>query len=133
MIFVIYSATTGRIRSIIVPQGNEKISPNLLAGEAVQQFDMSVAKQDLNTLQASLNAITGLSPANDRFAIIDNNGNVTGAVIADPSCGDVVPACQLVASPNATIGWKFQAGVFIPPIIPISLDPPKVINGGVVS
>lgn len=130
MISVIYSATTGRIRSIIVPQtANEQIQPNLLPGEAVQQFDMSVAKQDLNALQVSLNAITGLTPSNDRFAIVDKNNNVIGAVIACPACGDAVPNCQLIPSATAAPGWILSAGSLTPPSITVSLDPTKILTG----
>ncbi len=134
MISVIYSQTTGRIRSVIVPQtANEQITPNLLPGEAVQQFDISIAKQDLNALQASLNAITGLTPTNDRFAIVDVLGNVVGATIACPACGDSVPGHQLIANPAASPGWKLVAGTLTPPLLSVSLDPPKVILTGVIS
>ena len=126
MISVVYSQTTGRIRSVVVPsQANEQIICNLLAGEALQQFNMSYAKQDLNALQATLNQITGLIPSKDRYVMVDANGNVLSACICDSACGDCDPknydpqgkmvGCQMIQHDTASPGWTYSNGVFTTP------------------
>jgi hypothetical protein len=126
MISVVYSQATGRIRSIVVPsQANEQIVCNLLPGEALQQFDISFAKQDLNFLQNALNQITGLLPSGDRYVMVDGGGNVISACICCPACGDcdpknfdpkgTMPGCQMIQHDTASPGWTWtQQGGFVP-------------------
>ena len=59
-----------------------------------------------------------LTPTQDRYCIIDAVGNIVGAVIADPSCGDsgehFGAGFQLVAHQTADERWTYANGVFTP-------------------
>lgn len=114
--FVVYSKTTGRVRSFIVPQFSyETVSPTTGKGEGVLGFPMS-QYGNLSTLQTLVTKATGLTPANDQYAIVNNQGQVIGSIFADPQgCGDSIQGATLVASSVAGPGWTYSAGVFTPP------------------
>lgn len=90
---LVYSSSTGRLRSWIVPGDDSQLHGFVPAnrGEAVlvitrEQYD---AAADLFSLQALINFVTGKSPSNeDRYADIDAGGNVVSVLYACPNCGD---------------------------------------------
>lgn len=121
MFGVIVSAATGRIRwHTDAGHPKAELQTSLVArkGETVLLLE-DAQYGDLAALQATVSALTGLMPANDRYAIVDATitdptvisatGNVIGAIIADPLCGDAVPNCQLIADPAAGLGWKWTS------------------------
>lgn len=106
---VIYSQTTGRVRSWHNFNGKDETDDMLSSvcaaqGEAIALFPME-EYGDVFAIQALVNQITGLIPSNDRYAIIDPNqldetGNpiVIGSVFADPDgCGDKIKDMKLIA------------------------------------
>jgi hypothetical protein len=116
---VIYSATTGRVRRIVLSDPStsaQDLPPNLSrAGEAVLETDQP---GDLNAMQALVTAETGLTPIDDRYALFDKDGNVIGAVIACPGCGDKVEhtgAVSWAKHPTAGIGWRHDGRDFVAP------------------
>lgn len=139
---VIYSQATGRVRCIHVhPEENETdatLSAAVKAGqgEAVQMFPASQIG-DHAKVQALLNQMTGKVPASDRFAVIDKDGNVAGAFVMDPLCGDRVPqGYSVIKSDIAASGWKYANGDFTAPpkvaeVYPAPLPAPGVDNVGV--
>lgn len=116
MIGIVYSQATGRIRSIIYPDHDADLhSVKLGTGEAMETMDLPQDQvPNVHALQALLNDITNLIPANDLYAVVDANGNVTGAIIADPTCGDTVPNHQLIAHEQAhtLIGGTYLNSIF---------------------
>jgi hypothetical protein len=113
---VIYSKATGRIRWEFHPDDDSQLNDiKLLDGEDVLILKNS-EKVILPDLQDKLNKKTGKVPKDDRFAVVDQLGNVVGAIIADPLCGDSVPSCQLIAHAEASPGWKLDKGVLKEPI-----------------
>lgn len=129
MFGVIYSKVTGRIRWWIKPD-NDNVLDNikLQDGEAFLKLDDSLYG-DVLKLQDIIFQQTGLSPSNDRYAIVDANGNVTGALIADPLCGDSIKDCQLIAHDKAGVGWTYDVnkGFTEPPILLRTSDEDAVI------
>lgn len=119
---VVYSKTTGRVRSYVVPQfANESVTAQTGAGEAVLTFPMA-QYGNLPAIQKLVAIATGLTPSNDRYAIVNAQGMVVGAIYADPvGCGDSLAGNQkfagdsLVASQIAGPGWTFMLGMFMPP------------------
>ena len=67
-----------------------------------------------------------LTPTQDRYCIIDAVGNIVGAVIADPSCGDsgehFGAGFQLIAHQSADERWTYANGVFTPPTYTVTKD-----------
>lgn len=96
-IALVYSTSTGRLRSWIVPDEDSELDGFVPAnpGEASlvitrEQYD---AGSDLAGLQGLINTVTGKSPINeDRYADIDAGGNVVNVLHACPNCGDVPPS-----------------------------------------
>lgn len=121
MFGVIVSAATGRIRwHTDAGHAKAELQPSLVAGKGETVLLLDDAQYgDLAALQATVSALTGLIPANDRYALVDatitdptvinTTGNVIGAIVADPLCGDAVPHCQLIADPAAGLGWKWTS------------------------
>lgn len=105
---IIYSKKTGRIRRFsTVTDGIPEISP-VKDGENMLVFEED-KYGDLYTLQNLINTVTGLTPTDDRYAIIDNKGDVQGSILADPEgCGDSVPDMVLVKHANADKGWIYD-------------------------
>lgn len=123
---IAYSKTTGRVRWFVIPD-NDKELDSLKAGEGeiILIVNRSV-DNSLPILQAQVTQSSGLTPSNDRYAIIDPNqtdaqGNqiVIGAVIADPSCGDKFPGKTFISHAQAGVGWSYDpAGkIFVAPVI----------------
>jgi len=114
---VIYSKATGRIRWEFHPDNDEQLNDvRLLEGEAVLILKNS-DKALLPNLQNKINKKTGKTPTDDRYAIVDKDNNVIGAIIADPSCGDEVKDCELIAHPTAGSGWKVDSNKqFVEPV-----------------
>ena len=110
---IVYSIATGRIRWILYPtQGViEYAQIKLRQGEALYQSLTEDA--DPNQLQVELNEKTGLIPAHDLYAIVDAQNIVTGAILADPACGDFLPEKTLIQDDAALqhIGWTYNPGV----------------------
>ena len=116
---VIYSTNTGRIRWIHLPDnpGDETKGVNLLPGEAITVLPQA----DVNTLQASVNAITKLIPANDRYVFVPVGPTalaftVAEAHIMDPLIDTIPQGKMALASPDAGPGWTYtQLGGLVPP------------------
>ena len=108
MALVIYSARTGRIRRYIFDEvlGDSTLLSKFppLVGEAHAMF--ATIPGTLGELQSQLTARTGLTPTNDRYVLVRANGEITGAILADPATGDSIPGRTLVAHPDAEIGWR---------------------------
>lgn len=120
---IVYSVATGRVRRVIDPNA---IVPNVIAflaqakagaGEAVMVYNKQGSGADtLAAWQSAVTTLTGKTPANDRYCIIDANNNIIGSLIADPSCGDAVPNCTLVAHATADQTWTFTPpNIFVAP------------------
>lgn len=114
---VIFSKSTGRIRSIFQPEKELELNRiKLIPGEDYLILYLDEATIDINVLQQKVSSLTGTIPKNDRYAIVDNNGNIVGSLIADPTCGDKILNCTLIQSDNADKGWSWtQGGGFISP------------------
>ncbi len=86
---IIYSIATGRLRRVVTP------SSNLVKHSGEGQLAVSTAQYNsfagLDDIQAFVNALTGLTPSDDRYVSVDASYNVLSAHIADPACGDVAP------------------------------------------
>ena len=117
-----YSQRTGRIRSIIIPDTDRELNAIILRqGEALLKLDPSSlpivdGRPDFRAVQLRLNAITGKAPAReDHYVVIDDrNGDVLGAIVADPDCGDSVPSGKtLIQRDDAKelLGWMDKDGV----------------------
>ena len=127
MALVIYSTATGRVRRIISnsageSQTNAELSVNHLAfaGETSLSARNNLS---IDQYQAAVTADSGKTPANDRYAVIDNKGDVVNAIIADPLAGDFVFRHDLVAHDTATMGWRrMRDGTFQRPLDDIDHD-----------
>jgi len=118
---VVYSGTTWRIRSIIVPDDDTQLLGRSLGkGELMQNIALSTyLSVDLAGLQSLLNGLTGNSPVGDRYVSVDGSGNVVDIHIADPiGCGDASPhlGCILTAHSAAIILDILWNGKFLPNI-----------------
>lgn len=119
---IVYSIATGRVRRVVDPQANV---PNVIAflaqakagaGEAVLVYTKQGNGLDnLLSWQAAVTAHTGITPANDRYCVIDANSNIVSAIIADPACGDGYSGYTLVANAAADSSWTYANGTFTPP------------------
>ena len=123
-----YSVATGRIRAVYVfPEANENDS-HLAAvkfGKGEAQVLLPMAQYaDLNTLQSTLNKITGLTP-DDAHDCFDAQGNFVCAVTCDLACGDgPPPGCAvMVPSVGGAPGGVLINGVYTPPISAAPLPP----------
>jgi hypothetical protein len=119
-----YSATTGRLRRVIVPDDDSQLANHLPGqGEASTTVPIS-ALGGAVAEQAAVTKACGIVPANDRYAVCDptqpdGNGNlpVVGAYVLDPlGCGDVILSpsdgatpCYLVPDAKASPGWVLPA------------------------
>lgn len=119
---LIFSASTGRLRSWIVPDNDEEIagysSPN--PGESVLIITLSeyTAAAGVFELQALLNISTGKSPeTDDRHIMIDAGGNVGHALFACVACGDsAFPGYEMRQHGAAPVGAFFiDATRWFPP------------------
>lgn len=100
----IYSARTGRLRSIITD--DTATDAQLLAIHAPGVGEASHLGALVSQLE--LNVITGLVPANDRYVFLTpGQFIVTGVFIGDPDAGDVAPPGLNQAQHNtAQVGWR---------------------------
>lgn len=131
MFAVVYSKATGRIRSIYVPDNDAQLSSIILSkGESIQVFQ-DKEYGDVNDLQERITKITGITPQDDKYAIVDTNGVVVAVVLADPDSGDIVPGHDLIKDPDVKEGYIYDKAtkVFTDPNVeavpadPISVDP----------
>ena len=112
---VVYSTNTGRIREVITASNPKDLSSvNLRKGEALLKLDNN-QYGDLPTLQSTVSLQTGLTPSNDRYAIVDPQGNVIGATIADPTIDPPPANDTLIQSDAAVPGWKYTNATFQAP------------------
>lgn len=125
---IVYSTTTGRIRSIIPPAPTQDLD-NIKVGEGEEmlRLDDTSYVEDLDQLQDIVSQQIGLVPTNDRYAVVDDTGQVVGIIIADPSAGDYLPGFSLIPSKTAQVGWSWQSGkgFIAPPPLP---DDPQPSN-----
>jgi hypothetical protein len=115
-IALFYSATTGRLRSIV--RDADKTFGEIMAihpgrpGEDV----LEMPSDDLpfrTEAQAYISKEVGLVPSSDRYAVV-NRDTVVGVIIADPAI-DSVPGHQLIPSDTAGSGWrKLADDSFVP-------------------
>ena len=107
---IVYSKNTGRIRSIVIPEENEQHIldlVNLNNGEAFIRFDMEDFDNE-EVLQEKLNKITGITPKDDRYVVVDNDGKIESIIIADEKCGDKIKGKQMIKHAEATMNWTFN-------------------------
>ena len=124
-VIIVYSVATGRIRRFMSSNRSGELSKVAIAdGEAFMKIAPQSGGFDLDSLQGMVNVQTGKTPADDRYVVIDSVGNIVGAILADPLCGDSLPGCSLIAHALADGAWAYDklTGIFTPPPPP----PPKV-------
>ncbi len=119
---VIYSLATGRVRRWLVPDEDGHLLHGAIKGEGVMHVPARYSGNIL-TLQSYVTTRTGLTPAHDRYVIIDRRTTtIVGALIADPACGDAVPGCDLVqhdmADGSWTVAWTHDGAAFTAPPMP---------------
>ena len=116
---LVYSITTGRLRSIVIPDYDSDLPAHTIGrGEAMLVIPMA---QYAGQSESGLQAIIGLTPTNDRYISVDQNTNVISSHIADPvGCDDVSPYvnCTLIAHPTAKQGDYYINGVVVRPARP---------------
>lgn len=125
---VFYSLKTGRLLQWTIPANDKEealINYTPGPGRGVIVVD-ETQERTYDALQARITFETGLRPEFKRFAIIDADGNVKGAIVE--TIDKVIPGCRLVEHPDAAEGWKQRPdGSFVdlnPPV------PPKVVLSG---
>lgn len=105
---VVYSQNTGRVRSIIVPDNDAELaSVPLRNGEALEKMDRAQIIREKD-IQDTISARSQKVPVSDRYAVVDDKGNVVGAILADPLI-DSIPGMQLVQSDTAGPGWTYSS------------------------
>lgn len=115
---IIYSARTGRLRRTITDgvRSDDVLLALFPAGPG------EVARLGPPVTQQQLNALTGLVPRDDRYAIVNSAGDVTGAILADHVI-DGLPGLALVAHATARVGWRQMLdGTFQRPLDDIDND-----------
>jgi hypothetical protein len=122
---VVYSIATGRVRRIYISNRDDEIKrDDSRTGEAFLHVDSADAKvaRGLDGLQGLVNAVTGKVPASDRYVVVQD-GNIVGAIIADPACGDALPRSLLIQHDTADDTWMFDGEKLVPPeLTPEQLD-----------
>lgn len=126
--FIIYSKATGRVRRVIV-ENPPPIDPvayanklKLTSGEALITYGLKDEEKQLKDTaidwQAIVSAETGSIPTNDRYAIVNQDGEVVGSLHADLACGDAVNDCALVPHDKADDKWIYDYAkqAFIEPL-----------------
>lgn len=125
---IVYSRATGRVRRVIDPEIAVVNALALLAqakagpGEAAAVYTKRGLDAQGNSLdqlpqwQAAITQLTQLTPANDRYCVIDAQNKILAAIFADPLCGDSIAQCTLVAHPTAGPGWTYDGQTFIAPV-----------------
>jgi hypothetical protein len=115
-IAVVYSRRTGRVRWWLVPDHDGQLGEiRVREGENVMHLPIE-GYGDLQTIQAAVNAHTKMIPTDDRYAVVHPSGEVVGAILADPLCGDAIEGHRLIQHNHAGQGWKHHAQHgFIPP------------------
>jgi hypothetical protein len=123
----IYSIATGRVRRYSFLDSDVELA-NVHPGQGegillfpIGQFGNHVAVQALVTAQ------TGIVPSNDRYVLIDGQGNYKGAILADVLCGDALPGVTLVQ--HATVNESWTISVQTVTLGTVSVDPNVVIVG----
>jgi len=114
---IVYSAATGRLRSIVMPDTDAQLDTWLLhAGEAMLILsDAQFAPlSDVATVQAYITTQTGLTPSGDRAVTVDADGFVKRVDIVDEAAGDTAfPGTSLIHHHRAVPGWVVFGGQFL--------------------
>lgn len=100
---VIYSENTGRIRQVVIADAFDKYT--IAKGETMRLIDKS-QYASIDSLQSIISNDTGLIP-DDKYAVVDDKGNVTGIITADTSI-DTMPGKELVKSNEAKPGYTYD-------------------------
>jgi len=127
MALAIYSTATGRLRRVISNSVGETQSDDALLIKHIAGTGESALivldNLGIDGFQAAVTVESGKTPANDRYAVIHQNGDVENIIIADPLAGDSVRNKTLVASETARVGWRItRAGEFQRSLIEIDGD-----------
>jgi hypothetical protein len=121
---IIYSAAIGTVRRIVLPDANQELDdPAHQAGYGERRILVSREGYDQHGAQELVNRITGRKPRpgiDDRFAVVDPDGNVVTAWIADPACHPDISTLlpdghTLVQHEHATAGWTLKGRRFAAP------------------
>ena len=117
MALAFYSTATGRLRRIVNNSAGENQSNRALENtHPAFTGETRIRVRDnlgLDGVVAAVLTDSGITPANDRYAVIDSSGAVVNTLLADPLAGDSIPEHTLVASDTARIGWRItRAGQF---------------------
>lgn len=102
---VIYSTRTGRVRRIISDEVRSEAKLEALFPPGVGEASIRAGGATLEEIQEAVSDLTGLVPTNDRVAVVDSNGIVVAAIMADHVI-DSSSAGVLVAHAEAQIGWR---------------------------
>ena len=126
---IVYSIATGRVRRVVDPQEDVPSAIAFLAQVRITTGEACIVynKQGngLDTLlawQAAVTAVTGITPAADRYVVVDTSGNIIAAILADVACGDSLSGYTLVQSDTMNIGGTYIGGLYTPPVEPIGLS-----------
>lgn len=115
MNFLIYSVSTGRRRAVIVGSPtNPVLTDGLGVLKVSDEHYQELGKKFTGTndpLQDYITQQTGLVPVDDRYAVVDGNGKIVGALIADPLCGDCIPGHTLIRHDKADPSWTYAKDV----------------------
>jgi hypothetical protein len=116
------STTNALVRRYVYPDSDAQMNAaaNVGPGEtlvlvSIGPYPNSAAWQA--AINAAITTALGKAPGNPRCAVIDSNGNVVAAIMADPLI-DSVAGMTLILDANAGPGWTWtvQGGFVAPPI-----------------
>ncbi len=118
---LVYSATTWRLRSVVIPENDSQLTGRAVGrGEALQIISSDTyAANPGDQLQVILNGLTGQVPSGDRYISVDSGNNVVSVHIADPAgCGDTAPqpGNSLIAHDTAVHGDLYWNGTAVHPV-----------------
>lgn len=133
-ILLYYSLSNGALRRVTKPDNEAESDVLLKTAKSSPDQGLIVIDEkeygDFDALQAIVSKQTGLTPEIKRYALVEPNGDVAGAILTDSAAR--IEGVQLIEHDKAAEGWKLQAGTFIdlnPPFI-VKNPPPGVILGG---
>ena len=110
MALAFYSTATGRLRRATRNSSGESFSNKHLENNNLAAFGETRIRirdnLDISGIETEVLKRSGITPANDRYAVVNSNGDVVNIIIADPLCNDSVENHILVENPDARIGWR---------------------------
>jgi hypothetical protein len=114
-----YSTATGRALRVIGPVVSaEELTPHTLR-EGETRLIVTEAQMLASDPQSLVTAASGKTPVNDRFAELDEIGNVANTTIIDLALDlPAMPPGKYLAHPRAGLGWYHENGQWFEPPAP---------------